>query len=95
MEHIVAKYQQAITNPFIIVGFLGQILFFGRFVVQWIASEKEGRSFIPESFWYLSLGGGILLLIYSVSIGDIVFTLGSSLNLFIYARNIHLIKKKK
>lgn len=95
MQEILAKYQSAIQNPFIIVGFLGQILFFGRFVVQWIASEKKGQSIIPESFWYLSLGGGLLLLAYSISIGDLVFTLGSSLNLIIYIRNIVLIKKSK
>jgi lipid-A-disaccharide synthase-like uncharacterized protein len=95
MQEILAKYQSAIQNPFIIIGFLGQVLFFGRFLVQWIASEKKGESYIPKSFWYLSIGGSILLLAYSINIGDIVFTLGFSLNLIIYFRNIMLIKKNK
>ena len=95
MEEILTKYQKAIQNPFLIVGFVGQIMFFGRFLVQWIASEKKGQSYIPNSFWYLSIGGSLLLLAYSINIGDIVFTLGFSLNLIIYFRNIMLIKKTK
>ncbi len=95
MQEIIARYADKIFNPWIIVGFVGQILFFGRFVVQWIASEKKKQSVIPVSFWYFSLGGGVLILIYSISIGDIVFTAGSSLNLIIYVRNLMLIKKAK
>ncbi len=95
MHAILEKYADKIFNPWVIVGFIGQIFFFGRFVVQWIASEKQGQSIIPVSFWYFSLGGGILILIYSISIGDIVFTAGSSLNLIIYLRNLVLIKKSK
>ena len=95
MQALLDKYADKIFNPWVIIGFLGQILFFGRFVVQWIASERKKQSVIPEAFWYFSLGGGILILIYSISIGDIVFTAGSSLNLIIYVRNLVLIKKAK
>ncbi|MES2528812.1 MAG: lipid-A-disaccharide synthase N-terminal domain-containing protein [Bdellovibrionota bacterium] len=95
MNEIIAKYAEKIFNPWVIIGFLGQILFFGRFVVQWIASEKQKQSVIPVAFWYFSLAGGILILIYSISIGDIVFTAGSSLNLIIYLRNLVLINKAK
>lgn len=95
MQSILEKYADKIFNPWVIIGFLGQILFFGRFVVQWIASEKQKQSVIPVAFWYFSLGGGVLILIYSISIGDIVFTAGSSLNLIIYVRNLVLIKKAK
>lgn len=95
IQAIIEKYADKIFNPWVIIGFLGQILFFGRFVVQWIASEKKKQSVIPVEFWYFSLGGGILILIYSISIGDIVFTAGSSLNLIIYARNLVLIKRAK
>jgi len=95
MNAIFTKFSEALSNPFIIIGFLGQMLFFGRFIVQWIASERKGESHIPHLFWYFSIGGGILILIYSISIGDIVFTLGSGLNLIIYFRNITLIRKNK
>ncbi len=95
IETILAKYAEKIFNPWVIIGFIGQLLFFGRFVIQWIASERKGQSIIPVAFWYFSLGGGILLLIYSISIGDIVFTAGSFLNLFIYVRNLMLIKKRQ
>ena len=75
------------------VGLLGQLLFFGRFVFQWIASEKEGRSVIPVIFWYLSLGGTLLLLSYSIYRRDPIFILGFSLNMVIYIRNLMLIQK--
>ncbi|MGE3609200.1 MAG: lipid-A-disaccharide synthase N-terminal domain-containing protein [Bacteriovoracaceae bacterium] len=93
MNDLISFIISKLSNPWVIIGFLGQILFFGRFVVQWIASEKQKKSVIPEAFWYFSLGGGILLLIYAISIKDLVFSLGSCLNLIIYARNIILIKK--
>ena len=95
MQDLIAKYADKIFNPWVIIGFMGQILFFGRFVVQWIASEKKKQSVIPVEFWYFSLAGGVLILIYSISIGDIVFTAGSSLNLIIYLRNLVLIRKAK
>lgn len=71
------------------VGFLGQGLFSCRFLVQWLASEKEGRSVIPMSFWYLSLGGGLTLLAYAIHLGDPVFILGQSTGAFIYLRNLY------
>lgn len=95
MSEVLAKVFEKLMNPWVIVGFIGQFLFFGRFIVQWIASEKQKQSIIPVSFWYFSLIGGLFLLAYSISVGDIVFMSGSSLNLFIYARNLVLIKKSK
>ena len=80
-------------NGWIILGFIGQAVFFMRFLVQWIASEKKGESFIPVYFWYLSLTGGIILFIYAIHIGDPVFTLGQSCGLLVYIRNLMLIFK--
>ena len=83
-------------NPetlWLIVGFAGQGLFFMRFFVQWIASEKQGRSVIPEAFWYFSILGGLTLLVYAVWRQDPVFILGQSIGLLIYSRNIYFIKK--
>jgi lipid-A-disaccharide synthase-like uncharacterized protein len=70
------------------IGLLGQAMFTMRFLVQWIASEKEGRSVIPFSFWLFSIGGGLMLLAYSLWRRDLVFILGQSLGVFIYLRNV-------
>lgn len=71
------------------VGFVGQGFFFSRFLLQWLASEKAGRSVIPMAFWYFSLLGGVTLLIYSVHVGDPVFILGQSTGAIIYLRNLY------
>jgi len=80
---------------FLIIGFLGQFLFASRFVVQWIYSEKVGKSSIPIIFWYLSIFGGIGLLIYAISRKDPVIITGQLFGIFIYIRNLILIKKNK
>ena len=71
------------------VGFVGQALFFSRFLVQWIASERAGKSVIPMAFWYLSLFGGLTLFTYALHIGDPVFILGQSCGAVIYLRNLY------
>ena len=76
-------------------GLGGQLLFTGRFLVQWIASEKAGRSVVPVAFWYFSMGGGLVLLTYAIYRADPVFILGQSLGVFIYSRNLWLIKREK
>ncbi len=73
------------------VALFGQVLFAGRFVVQWIASELKKRSHVPVSFWYLSVIGSLILLAYSVHIKNPIFMLSFSLNTLIYFRNLHLI----
>jgi lipid-A-disaccharide synthase-like uncharacterized protein len=77
------------------VGFGAQVLFGSRFIIQWLASEKAGRSVIPVSFWYLSLGGGILLLAYAIWRKDPVFILGQSTGAFIYSRNLYFILRER
>jgi lipid-A-disaccharide synthase-like uncharacterized protein len=67
----------------------------GRFVVQWLSSERRGRSVIPVAFWYLSLLGGGMLLVYSIHKQDPVFMLGQGLGTFIYLRNLQLISKER
>lgn len=76
-----------------IFGFIGQVLFGARFLAQWLASEKVKRSILPDSFWILSLSGGIILFIYAVHIKDPVFIAGQGLGLFVYARNLFFMKK--
>ncbi len=79
---------------FLIVGFVGQGLFASRFIFQWIYSEKKGESSIPIHFWYLSIFGGIGLLIYAISRKDPVIITGQMFGIFIYIRNLILIYKK-
>ena len=81
-------------NLWIALGLFAQFLFFMRFFVQWVVSERKKQSTIPVSFWYFSIAGSILLLIYSIYRKDIVFILGQSVGSFIYARNLILISRK-
>jgi len=77
------------------IGLGGQLLFTARFLVQWIASERAGRSVVPLAFWYFSVGGGLVLFSYAVYRKDPVFILGQSMGLFIYLRNLWLIYAEK
>lgn len=77
------------------VGFLGQALFGSRFLIQWLASERLGRSHIPLAFWYLSIAGGATLLSYAIYRADPVFILGQTTGVFIYARNLYLIRRER
>jgi len=77
------------------VGLLGQAFFSMRFLVQWIASERRKESVIPTSFWFFSIGGGLTLLIYAIYRLDPVFILGQGAGLFVYLRNLYLIRRKE
>lgn len=76
-------------------GLLGQLLFTGRFLVQWIVSEREHKSVIPIAFWYFSIAGGIILFSYALYRQDPVFILGQSMGIFIYSRNLWLIHAER
>ena len=77
------------------IGLLGQCLFMMRFIVQWIHSEKHQQSLIPVSFWYLSLGGGLIVLAYGVHRLDPVIILGQLPGTIVYTRNLMLIYRRK
>lgn len=77
------------------LGFSAQALFSARFLVQWIASERAGKSVVPVSFWHLSMIGSGLLLLYAIQLQDPVFIVGQSAGLFIYSRNLYLIWRGK
>ncbi len=79
----------------LILGFSGQTLFFMRFFVQWLTSEKLHRSVIPVSFWYFSIGGSSLLLIYAIIRKDVVFIVGQATGFTIYLRNLYFIAKER
>jgi lipid-A-disaccharide synthase-like uncharacterized protein len=78
----------------VVLGFIAQALFSMRFVVQWIASERAGRSVMPTAFWIFSIGGGALLLIYALYRKDPVFIAGQGLGLFIYLRNLYFVMRE-
>lgn len=77
------------------LGFLGQACFSMRFLWQWLTSEARQRSVIPVAFWYFSLAGGALLLVYALHREDPVFIVGQGAGLMIYGRNLYLIRKER
>jgi lipid-A-disaccharide synthase-like uncharacterized protein len=82
-------------DAWILLGFVAQALFTMRFVVQWLASERAKRSVVPVAFWFFSLGGGTLLLVYAIQRQDPVFIAGQGMGLFIYIRNLWLIAAER
>ncbi len=72
-------------------GITFQAVFMARFLVQWIASERQKKSVIPISFWYLSLVGSTGLLIYAIGIGSIAVMLGQMFGTVVYVRNLTLV----
>lgn len=84
-----------VETSWVVTGVIGQILFTCRFLVQWIATEKEKRSVVPESFWYLSIGGSLILLAYAIHRQDPVFILGQSFGMTVYLRNLQYIRRGK
>lgn len=77
-----------------LIGFIGQILFTGRFVVQLWYSERAQESVNPVAFWYLSMSGSLLLLGYAISTSDLVIILGQSFGMLVYVRNLVLIRRQ-
>jgi lipid-A-disaccharide synthase-like uncharacterized protein len=92
---------KVVTTPFIrfnwwdVLGFFGQAIFMGRFLIQWIASERKKRTVIPVAFWYMSLIGGFITLLYSIHVGRLVFIVAFSLNTVIYSRNLVIYYKRR
>ena len=83
-----------ISLGWLIIGFLGQIFFSARFILQWIYSEINKKSIIPLGFWFFSILGGITLLVYAIHRKDPVFIMGQATGLLIYGRNLYFINKQ-
>src|ERR1700736_6926944 len=83
-EVFIAKFQW-----WVLLGYVAQIMFTMRFLVQWIASERAGKSVMPIAFWFFSIGGGTLLFVYALYRRDPVFIAGQAFGVFVYARNLH------
>lgn len=82
-------------NWWLLLGYAGQLLFGMRFLVQWVASERVGRSVMPVAFWFFSIGGGVLLLFYALYIRDPVFIIGQGFGLFVYLRNLYFVFRER
>ena len=99
LSHAVGDYMQNVflvrVNAWVLLGYVGQTLFAMRFFVQWVASERVGRSVIPTAFWFFSIGGGMLLFVYALYIRDPVFILGQGLGLFVYLRNLYFVFRER
>ena len=79
----------------VLLGFAAQAFFTARFLVQWIASERAGHSVIPLAFWLLSIGGGLLLLVYALYRKDPVFIAGQAFGVFVYLRNLYFVMRDR
>jgi lipid-A-disaccharide synthase-like uncharacterized protein len=99
LSQAVGSYLQNVfvvqVSWWVLLGYVGQVLFGMRFIVQWIASERVGRSVIPVAFWFFSIGGGLVLLVYALYIRDPVFIIGQGLGLFVYLRNIYFVFRER
>ena len=83
------------SSLWIAVGFAGQAMFSMRFLIQWLSSERAGRSVMPVAFWYFSLAGGSILLAYAIWRQDPVFIVGQGAGLFIYSRNLYFVHRER
>lgn len=95
LSRMIGTYLQDVfvTNLdwWVVLGVIAQLFFTARFAVQWLASERAGRSVIPVAFWILSLVGGVTLLIYAIHRKDPVFIAGQAFGVFVYLRNLQLV----
>ena len=97
-QEISAIFYDAFVAKFdfwLVFGIVAQLLFAARFIVQWISSEKAGKSVIPFAFWFFSMGGGLMTLVYGIVKREPVIILGQGLATIIYVRNIMLIVKER
>ena len=79
----------------LVFGLAAQLVFGSRFVLQWIASERAGRSVMPLSFWFLSIAGGLMTLVYGFVRREPVIIFGQGLSTLIYLRNVVLILRER
>ncbi len=77
------------------IGMFAQLMFSMRFLIQWLVSERHERSVTPVAFWYFSLAGAVMLMIYGIQRGDPVIIFGQSFGFVVYIRNLILIHREK
>lgn len=76
-------------------GLLGQVVFFMRWIIQWVATERRRESHVPEMFWWFSLVGAVMLLGYFIMKRELVGVLGQAVGWTVYARNLYLIRVRR
>ena len=95
VSHAIGAYLEDVfitrLDWWVLLGLVAQGMFTMRFLVQWIASERAGRSVIPLAFWLFSIGGGLLLLVYALYRKDVVFIAGQAFGVFVYLRNLYFV----
>ena len=79
----------------LLFGLAAQLVFGARFIVQWIVSERAGKSVMPFAFWVLSVGGGLMTLLYGIVKREPVIIFGQGVATLIYVRNIVLIYRER
>ena len=94
LQYLHELYVQ-MKDPWALIGWAGQVVFSSRFIVQWVASERQKKSVIPVSFWYLSIVGSLLLLAYGFYVKQPVYIAGYLFNSVVYVRNLHLIHNRQ
>ncbi len=88
-------FLKQVQDPWVVFGFGAQFVFFMRFAVQWFVSERRGRSHIPVAFWWLSIVGGLMTLVYAIKIESLPFMAAQVLSVAIYVRNLMLIYRPR
>ncbi len=76
-------------------GIIAQLLFTARFIVQWVASEKAGRSVMPMTFWVFSITGGMMTLLYGLVRREPIIIMGQAFSVFIYLRNVTFVLRER
>jgi lipid-A-disaccharide synthase-like uncharacterized protein len=105
-EVMLIQFGQALSNYlydifiakfdfWLVFGLAAQLAFAARFLVQWIASERAGKSVVPLAFWFFSIGGGLMTLVYGLVKREPVIIFGQLLSNIIYVRNLMLIFKNR
>lgn len=89
------EFMSVLGQPMAVFGIVGQGVFFSRFLIQWIVSERKGESTIPLVFWYLSIGGAGLTLVYALWRRDPIFSVAQIIGLLVYTRNLVLISRSR
>ncbi len=90
----IKKSIDILLDPWVVIGLVGQFIFFSRVLLQWIASEKKKSIVIPITYWHLSIIGALILLVYALHQHDVVFIIAYILNVLIFTRSLVIHKNQ-
>jgi lipid-A-disaccharide synthase-like uncharacterized protein len=95
MPEFLGKLVDQSKDPIEILGYAAQFVFFLRFFVQWLASERKKEVVIPAAFWWLSIAGGVMQAFYGVQKGAPNLFVAQSIAVFLYSRNMILDRRRR